>query len=169
MLIIAYTYDYMEKLPGNNLLPLSFLPTRVTEKSATIIDHIYFRPCKKYDMEMQKVFTGNITCDITDHYGNFVLLYNKTSRINMKERPEVRLYTNKNKNKFIQIIGNINWQNEVMCYDDANIAYDKFNSIYSASYEQCFPLTKVSRRGYRDKKWITSGLKKHQNTKINFI
>ena len=47
-----------------------------------------------------------------------------------------------------------------MCYIDVNIACDKFNSIYSASYEQFFPLTKVSRRGYRDKKWITSGLKK---------
>jgi predicted metal-dependent TIM-barrel fold hydrolase len=34
--------EYVEMLLGNNFLPLLVMPTRVTSRSATLIDHIYF-------------------------------------------------------------------------------------------------------------------------------
>ena len=73
----------------NNFTPCITLPTRITEKSATLIDHIYIRlPMQKMQT---KVDSGNLFCSITDHLMNFILL--ETSTKNSKERPYVHLFT----------------------------------------------------------------------------
>ena len=49
----------------NNFFPCITLPTRITERSATLIDHIYLRlPLQKMQT---KVDSGNLYCSITDH------------------------------------------------------------------------------------------------------
>ena len=40
-----------------------------------------------------------------------------------------------------------------------NDCYDIFISKITNVYEQCFPLTKISRRAYKDKRWFSMGLK----------
>ena len=59
------TTEYLDEMILNGFLPLTYLPTRVTSRSATIIDHIYANfhfnessPCK----------TGLICNDISDHF-----------------------------------------------------------------------------------------------------
>jgi len=44
-----------------------------------------------------------------------------------------------------------------MC--DTNVAYDNFFSTLQLCYDKSFPLTRLSRRAYRDRKWRTKGLK----------
>ena len=44
-------------------------------------------------------------------------------------------------------------------HNDVNGAYNSFISIFSRSYEKCFPLVKLSNRGNKDRAWITRGLK----------
>jgi len=152
------TLRYVDNLLAQNILPVSLLPTRVTEKTATIIDHIYYTPGKKIDPS-QKLFTGNILCDITDHYGNYIILYNRGSKVNTEQRPSVRLFTNKSKISFMNDLCKINWNGEVLLHEDPSEAYNNFHKLFAETYETNFPLTKVSRRGYRDKHWITPGLK----------
>ena len=73
----------------NNFVPCITLPTRITEKTATLIDHIFLRlPMQKMQT---KVEAGNLFCSITDHLMNFILLEINTK--NTKERPYVRLFT----------------------------------------------------------------------------
>ena len=43
-------------------------PTRITDHSATLIDHIYFN-----SME-HRTISGNILCDITGHLPNFLII-----------------------------------------------------------------------------------------------
>ena len=57
--------DYTNMLAGNNLFPLISLPTRVTERSSTIIDHVVTN-----DHE-HSILPGIIRSDITDHYPIF--------------------------------------------------------------------------------------------------
>ena len=57
--------DYTNMLAGNNLFPLISLPTRVTERSSTIIDHVVTN-----DHE-HSILPGIIRSDITDHYPVF--------------------------------------------------------------------------------------------------
>ena len=56
---------FMDEIRANNFLPLISLPTRVTDSTATCIDHVYFNsfsPCKY----------GVITTSISDHYSIFI-------------------------------------------------------------------------------------------------
>jgi len=41
------TTEYMNMLITNNFIPIIVMPTRITDHSATIIDHIYYYKCKK--------------------------------------------------------------------------------------------------------------------------
>jgi len=44
-------------------------------------------------------------------------------------------------------------------------AYNNFISVLTKSYDKCFPLTRVSRKRFKDKKWITPGLIKSSDHK----
>ena len=54
---------------------------------------------------------------------------------------------------------------EILQETSANGAYDKFINIVSKGFEQCFPLTKLSRKRSKDKKWITPALKESSRIK----
>ena len=56
-----------------NYVSTIVMPTRITDKSATIIDHICYSPGPKYNFSFS-VHSGNIWCDITDHLPNYCLL-----------------------------------------------------------------------------------------------
>src|SRR6476469_8051871 len=104
------------------------------------------------------MFTGNLLCDITDHYANYIIVYNGKNKPDICNRPEVRRFTCKNKQNFLHDLSIVDWNDEVMSNTDPNIAYKKFLDTFNKIYEKNFPLTKVSRKGFRDKKWISAGL-----------
>ena len=68
------TTDYVNNLLVRNFLPSILMPTRVTARSATIIDHTYYYEGKHNDDIHVK--SGNIFADrpITYHLSNFILL-----------------------------------------------------------------------------------------------
>ena len=64
------TYNFLELLFNHNFTPQITLPTRVNEKSATLIDNIFVNnPSFKY-------LSGNITTSISDHLPQFIILEN---------------------------------------------------------------------------------------------
>jgi hypothetical protein len=69
------------------------------------------------------------------------------------------LFTNRNKENFQNAISQCDWNFGVLNQSDPNLAYTNFYHTLLNLYEQNFPLTKLSKRGSRDKKWITKGLK----------
>ena len=106
-----------------------------------------------------KLMSGNFFSDISDHFPNFMLLVNDKKRLKYNERPNIRLFTCKKKEKFGALLESIRWDKILYCKKDVNVGYDTFLSEIKRCYECCFPLTRLSRRGCRDKKWITKGLK----------
>ena len=73
------TKAYLDCLIVNNFVPVVVMPTRISDRSATLIDHVYF--CDATKRNGNSVITaGNFWCDITDHLPNFVLK-NHTERI----------------------------------------------------------------------------------------
>ena len=60
--------DYVNMLASNSFFSIISLPTRVTDISATLIDHIITNDCKK------SIFPGIIKSDLSDQYPIF--LYN---------------------------------------------------------------------------------------------
>lgn len=63
----------LEMFTSNNMMPMITLPTRVTNSSATLIDHIY------KTVNDHSVTAGCVITDITDHYINFVLMKRQVS------------------------------------------------------------------------------------------
>ena len=64
------TYNFLELHFNHNFTPQITLPTRVIDKSATLIDNIFVNnPSFNY-------LSGNITSSISDHLPQFIILEN---------------------------------------------------------------------------------------------
>jgi len=151
-------YKYLNCLISNNFLPSIVLPTRITAISSTVIDHIYYFQGRNGTKDF-KLFTGNLFSDLSDHLPIFSFLSHATSRINAKDRPFIRLFTDSNKKKFTESLASTDWQINLYSKNNVNECYDKFISVVLNHYENCFPLTRQSRRSFINKKWITKGLR----------
>ena len=161
------TEEYLHNLLLNNFLPSLLLPTRITESSSTLIDHIYVYQGAPNMKDSWSVLTGNLFYEISDHLPNIMYMCkNNNKKINYKDRPYIRLYTPKNKQHFLQEINCIRWHDVFSSSSDVDVCYDAFTSVLKLKYEECFPLVRLSRRAVRDKKWFTAALKtscKHKN------
>ena len=156
------TKQYIDLIFANNFLPISFTPTRITDRSSTLIDHIYYSAKKnKLTLESDsKLLTGNIVNDLSDHLINyFVIPFN--NKVNLYEnRPCVRIYSKNNRELFKAEVSKPDWPNEITSCTDPNLAYEKFYRKLEESFNKCFPLTKLSRKRSKDKLWMTTSLKK---------
>ena len=105
---------------------------------------------------------------MSDHLPNFILLCNPCKHIDLKHRPLIRLFTEKNKQIFEEKLKRMDWPSFFEgCNDDVNIICDKFLSATKQIFESSFPFQKKSRRACKDKIWITKGLKISSTKKFN--
>ena len=59
------------------------MPTRITPRTATLIDHIYYYEGRGVRRGNFEVCSGNFVSDLNDHLPNYMLLVNK-EKINAK-------------------------------------------------------------------------------------
>ena len=149
----------------NNFIPYTFAPTRITEKTATAIDHFYWMSKHHLNSINCKISTGNIIYDISDHLTNYFILESKQKVITTSNRPIVRIFSEKAKQNFVNKALVFDWNT---CLIDRynpsemlNLFYDKLIQLY----EESFPLITLSRKCTKDKLWFTKGLSKSCNTK----
>jgi len=157
------TADYVNNLLVNNFMPTIIMPTRITDSSATLVDHIYY--CEGSNSKRDvNIKSGNLWCDLTDHLPNYILIVNKYITIK-RNLACVRIFSDRNIDKFKKVKSEINWQ-QLYLLDNVNSANQYFEDLITRCYHSCFPLTKLSRKCSKDKMWITPGLKlssKHKN------
>ena len=150
----AKTNNYLNNYLEHNFIPCITLPTRITHHSATLIDHIFIKCPKK--LIQNKCSSGNLITDISDHLSNFSMINIKTQSI--KDRPYVRLFTQKNIDRF-----NDNIESEPLLIDQSELT-DTNNSFYSLSnnctnlLDKYFPYVKMSRKAFKNKPHITKGI-----------
>ena len=88
---IPMTQNYIDTMLSHNLIPSITIPTRFTERTTTLIDHIFVRlPQTKIN---NMVTSGNLITDISDHLSNFSII--DIDIRTTKERPYIRLYNKK--------------------------------------------------------------------------
>ena len=99
------TYNFLELLFNHNFTPQITLPTRVTEKFATLTDNIFVNnPSFKY-------LSGNFTTSISDHLPQFIILENLKG-INLKRErisTTYRDFRSFNIDSFKRDLQEINW------------------------------------------------------------
>lgn len=156
----AATADFLSMTMSENIIPHITLPTRITERSATLIDHILVKH-DKHTLD-EPITTGNLYCDITDHLPNFILFGQgcKTRQI----RPMVRIFGEKNIRKFQTKVESTDW-NILEQTKSCNDAYNLFAEKMKTAYQESFPLKRLSRKKQKDKKWLTQGIKNSIKTK----
>ena len=148
-----------------SLIQVITKPTRVTDHSATLIDHIYTNQI--YNM----VSSGVITFDISDHLGTYITIALHEHLVTVLNKDSDGTQFNKvnaaNLEKFQQLIENESWD-EIKDETDTQLKYDKFIEIYSKHYETAFPKSAPTRRKNErnnPKPWILPWLEDACNRK----
>ena len=113
------THEFTDAMFSFSLIPTITKPTRVTSKSATLIDNIFTS-----SISNDHVFNGILYTDITDH---FPIFYIDNSEI-ASTQPlyfKRRVYNDENKDRFNRVITNEDWTN-VLDNNDPQEAYTLF-------------------------------------------
>ena len=157
-----YVCEFLDMFFSYGFIPLINRPTRVTEKTATIIDHIY---TNNYDVE-SKLHQGILITDTSDHFAIFHILQDELNSANVEEPVLVRHVNDINLIRFQNDILNVNWTSVYEC-TNAQSAFTKFFEIHSSIFNRCFPI-KPLKKTYRNRlPWLTNGLKLSIKTKNN--
>ena len=153
--------EYLKLMLLHQMMPVITVPTRITDSSITLIDHIFVRLPKKLINQVMR--SGNLFCDISDHLPNFCCV-ELDSHFNT-ERPWIRLYSEKNLERFAECAEQVDFSPIYRC-ENVNLAYEHFHNAVTRLHEQNFPLVRVSRKQHKSKPWVTAGIKKsisHKN------
>jgi len=156
------TANYVDMVLMNNFTPTILMPTRITPKTSTLIDHMYYYTGRKLK-EGTKIFSGNFLEDISDHLANYTIICN-TKSYTKPERPFVRIFSPKNKQKFTEYLQKSNFD-DIFFDNDANTAYNKFITIVQSAFDHSFPFTRLSKARAKDRAWITAALRKSSKIK----
>ena len=90
------THQFLEELFHNNYTPQITLPTRITDRSNTLIDNNFL------NAQLHKQTSGNITTSISDHLPQFTILKKFLETTNITEKEQIAYRDFKNFNKIGQ-------------------------------------------------------------------
>ena len=149
------TRDYYDLLSANGFRPLIYQPSRVSSKSATLIDNIFINDIETYSNG------GNITTSISDHFPQFCLLdiFEKSS--NPKEVKFGRTYKHFNQNEFENELKAINW-NQILENKSSDEAFEIFFKTIERLLDEMAPIRRLTKKeiDLLKKPWVTFGLLK---------
>ena len=153
MRLIVILKKILDTMYSLGLYPLIDKPTRITDSSTTLIDNIFTNELR-YNLTCGILFN-----DITDHLPIFALCEYNISRCNVNEFQYIRKINEDTLASFSDELSQQSWEN-VLNTNDVNQAYDSFLHIFIDIFNKHFPVKRVSRKSYINKKpWFTKGLK----------
>jgi len=153
--------DYMDINLSNGFVQLICRATRIQGGHCSLIDHILTNANQpSYD-------TGTILSDLSDHFINFIQLKNTKQKIKHKKLFK-RSLTDENIARFKETLSHLNWA-DTLSKTNVDEAFDAFWKIFSDMYNIHFPQkkTRFNRNKHKLNSFMTEGLLKSRNTKIN--
>ena len=132
--------NYFDTLTDKNFTPLITSPTRITGKSKTLIDNIF------YNEFSSNIVSGNLTVGISDHMPQFALIPNKQKNMGTSEPSTKTKYARKynkiNTHAFCRDLDSINW--ETTGLDDPIRYGNNFLNVYNQILDVHAPETEVN-------------------------
>ena len=136
-----------------SLLPITTLPTRVTDTSSTLIDQIWTSQIEN------NVSNYVLKTDITDHYPVISVFKCDKYLANNPTYITKRILNQDSIDKFCNILSKINWS-EVMACTCPNKAYNSFHNTFKEYFDKCFPVKNIKLNSKKERSpHITQGLK----------
>ena len=138
-------------------MPQITLPTRITEKTATLIDNILI------NNNVLNCISGNITTSISDHLPQFIVLDSLlgTSTDESSFQFLYRSFKNFNEENFSNDINQINWTFATE-NNDINLGFETLLRLIDKMLDKHAPVKKCIRKEQKLalKPWVTNGIKK---------
>ena len=154
------TSIFVENCFANGFIQIITKPTRVTNGSATLIDHLYTN-CIRNKFE-----SGIITSRVSDHFPVFYFMNN----VEKKKSPEfiyTRNFTDNNIEQFNNMLSSLGWGN-VLNDNHVQSSYDNFSNTFNDLFDMFFPLRKVkfNKNVHKKSPFMTRGLLISRQTKF---
>ena len=150
--------EFLNLVSSYNLLPYITLPTRITDRSQTLIDDIFSNSMST------NIISGNLTTSISDHLPQFFVYPNFNKNYIPRKHNIYRRFTkNYDKVSFFNDFQNTDWNNIVNDNNDiTNDSFDSFFINFNKLLDKHIPLKKLSNKGFKRKfkPWITNGILK---------
>ena len=148
--------NFINLIYSNSLLPTITQPTRITSHSSTLIDNIFTNSIQTESI------SGNLTCNISDHLPQFLIVPNQTQKIKIKNSNKFhRNFKNFDQNNFILDLLSINWNKQLnLNKNNANTTMENFLHIINSILDRYAPFKKTSIKQIKTslKPWITPGI-----------
>ena len=152
--------DLIDSTSNHGYIQIISRPTRITDHSATLIDHIYSNKINNV------VSSSVVTLDLSDHLATLATIsldgnYDSAQRPmknkrNDSEQCDYRIFNSANDEKFRQLITDEIW--DIPDGLDAQAQYDSLIEIYTKHYNTAYPLNtkRIRRKNERvlPKPWI---------------
>jgi len=139
------------------------LPTRITETTASCIDHI------NTNSVGTEAISGILLCKLSDHLPVFLLT--DCFRNKKKSDPYTityRKFDDLSVLNFNKKLKELNW-NQILCDFNPVTAFDSFFNLINDAFETIFPLSvmKIKNKNRVDNPWFSAGLEKSLKRKKN--
>ena len=148
------TFDFLEILTSNLLLPTITIPTRINPVHNSLIDNIF---TSELNPDLK---SGNLEVGISDHLPSFMIVSKKNQQHLPKHHNVYkRNLKNFDRENFILEFLDIDWNNELQPErNDTNHSLEKFLDIINRLVDRYIPLTKVSQKEFKRKykPWISN-------------
>ena len=134
----------------HNFKQLINVPTRVTDTSATCIDHIFVNKSEKVNQ------AGVIESGISDHFITYCTRKINHEAINKHNTVKARSMKNYCRENFIDKLKDLNWESVFLC-SDVNDAWACFKQMFLQIIDDIAPVKEV-RIKVRTEEWMTSDI-----------
>ena len=164
----AQTEEFLDMFYTNNILPIITKPTRLTDHTATLIDHIYTK-C------LQNFTAGILTVDIADHLPVFCIVRTQPTR-NYSNKIYFRDYSKFNKDIYLDDIKLIDWRESLNSEKNLNEKVQETINTLNKNINKHAPIKLASQNKQRqlNKQWLTKGIlksvkRKHKMYRSHFL
>ena len=150
------TKDFFDTLTSNLFVPHITLPSRITNRSQTLIDNIFSN-----NPEFENCTSGNFTFSISDHLAQFLIVPSADKRPPKIHNIKVRDTRDYSHEELVADIINVDW-GKVLQADkaDPNHSFQRFNEKVNEILDKHMPWRKLNKKELRlqTKPWITKGI-----------
>ena len=119
--------EYIELIYSLSFIPTISLPTRLSRKKATLIDHIFYKSASKSNTTNGGIIVSNIS----DHLMPFICLDKNVKRAILPKTVSYQTSDTKSINNFVTAVGQIDFSSHINAdlNTDPNITYEVLKSL----------------------------------------
>ena len=141
--------ELLDTMSENCFYPLINKPTRITDTTATILDHVWT------NLYSDEIKTGVLLHPISDHLP-VLMCYSTSQNTENNQNNKIRIFSQANIEKFQQELEKIN-SNLIFEQTDPNAAFCMFMNEYTSIFNNCFPLVETKSHK-KSKNWFDQDL-----------